>query len=223
MTIAHLLQPAKQPEIVQKTSRMTLWHKLDDQFWVPKAQVRVKIKSCVRIVHYIIQSCFHATTTFRAIAYATPRHAVHTRYALVMHSFTPSSDTPNRLLVDLLDDALSELTFAATLAGLSYDVTHEKAGVYLSVSGYSDKLPLLLRAVVDKLVEFEIKEDRVAVYKEQVRACQLENLRPWANVHVCIDREGVQELLPWSAERARAIFHVGCDQSQGLDTPTKTF
>lgn len=78
-----------------------------------------------------------------------------------------------RLLVDLLDDALSELTYAATLAGLSYDVTHEKAGVYLSISGYSDKLPLLLRAVVDKLVEFEIKEDRVAVYKEQVRSLNL--------------------------------------------------
>lgn len=172
--MAHLRQPEKRPEIVQKTSRMTLWYKPDDQFWVPKAQVRVKIKSCVRIVHYVGRSCFEL-----------PPGRLRMRHPAMLSTpgiLPPPScffvyfDTRSiRLLVDLLDDALSELTYAATLAGLSYDVTHEKAGVYLSVSGYSDKLPLLLRAVVDKIVEFEIKEDRVAVYKEQVRPSNLKN------------------------------------------------
>ncbi|KZT12293.1 LuxS/MPP-like metallohydrolase [Laetiporus sulphureus 93-53] len=52
-------EPAKMPVCIHRTNISTLWHKRDDQFWVPKAFVRVAIKS--------------------PLAYATPRSAVMSR------------------------------------------------------------------------------------------------------------------------------------------------
>lgn len=73
------------------------------------------------------------------------------------------------LFVDLLEDALSEITYDARLAGLYYSVATGKEGLYLFVGGYNDKLPLLLGTVVDTLRDMAIRQDRLNVYTEQVR------------------------------------------------------
>lgn len=38
------LQPSKRPHLIRQTPLTTLWHKKDDQFWVPRAQVIVDIR-----------------------------------------------------------------------------------------------------------------------------------------------------------------------------------
>ncbi|KAH8099586.1 Metalloenzyme, LuxS/M16 peptidase-like protein [Cristinia sonorae] len=40
-------QPAKRPHLIRETSLSSLWHKKDDQFWVPRAQVIIDIRSPV--------------------------------------------------------------------------------------------------------------------------------------------------------------------------------
>lgn len=72
------------------------------------------------------------------------------------------------LLADLLEDDLSELTYDAQLAGLGYSVGNHRGGLVISVSGYNDKLGTLLDTVVRRLVEFEVKPDRLKVISEQV-------------------------------------------------------
>ncbi|PIL27298.1 hypothetical protein GSI_10445 [Ganoderma sinense ZZ0214-1] len=52
-------EPAKYPVLVKRTELSQLWHKKDDQFWMPKAHVRIFVKS--------------------PLAYVTPRHALLTR------------------------------------------------------------------------------------------------------------------------------------------------
>ena len=38
-------QPAKYPTLIKSTASAQLWHKKDDQFWIPKAHVRIVLKT----------------------------------------------------------------------------------------------------------------------------------------------------------------------------------
>ena len=38
-------EPLKQPSLIKKTDLTEVWHKKDDQFWIPKAQVQIDVKS----------------------------------------------------------------------------------------------------------------------------------------------------------------------------------
>ena len=40
-------EPVKRPHLIRKTALSSLWHKKDDQFWVPKAHVIVDIRRYV--------------------------------------------------------------------------------------------------------------------------------------------------------------------------------
>ncbi|EIW56019.1 LuxS/MPP-like metallohydrolase [Trametes versicolor FP-101664 SS1] len=124
--------PAKHPLLAKRTELSQLWHKKDDQFWVPKAHVRIDVKS--------------------PLAYATPRHAML-----------------SRVLVDLIDDALAQVTYDADLAGLSYSVTNQIEGLTVSVSGYNDKIPVLLRIVLEKIRGLQVQPDRLRVVKEEIQ------------------------------------------------------
>lgn len=99
------------------------------------------------------------------------------------------------MFVYLLKDTLNEYSYAAQLAGLSYSIANMKNKIIVSVknvakmlsneilikllrftilqigvSGYNEKLPVLLRKVVDKLVNFEIDAKRFEIIKELVSA-----------------------------------------------------
>lgn len=74
-----------------------------------------------------------------------------------------------RLFADLVRDSLTEYAYDAELAGLNYSFGSFSLGVYLSVGGYNDKLGLLAEDVLKKAKNLEIKPERIAVMKEQVR------------------------------------------------------
>ncbi|KAI0674093.1 LuxS/MPP-like metallohydrolase [Trametes maxima] len=129
-------EPKKYPLLVKRTELSQLWHKKDDQFWVPKALIFIDIKS--------------------PLAYTTPRHAVLTR-----------------IFVDLVEDALAELTYDAGLAGVSYSVMNQIEGLSVFVGGYNDKLPVLLRIVLEKIRDLRVQPDRMQVLKEKIqRECE---------------------------------------------------
>ncbi len=69
---------------------------------------------------------------------------------------------------DLVEDALTEQTYDADLAGLSYKFQGESEGMYVSVSGYNDKLPVLLRTILTEVKNFVVDPRRFEVLKEQV-------------------------------------------------------
>lgn len=74
-----------------------------------------------------------------------------------------------RLYTDLVRDALTEYSYDADLAGLSYDVSNTAEGIHISVGGYNDKLTVLLKVVLDKLKTLTVNPERFEVLKEQVR------------------------------------------------------
>lgn len=73
-----------------------------------------------------------------------------------------------RLFAALVRDALEEYSYDAELAGLQYGVTVDNRGLLLEVSGYNDKLALLLKHVATTMRDMEIKEDRFEIVRERL-------------------------------------------------------
>ena len=67
-----------------------------------------------------------------------------------------------------MTDALNEYSYDAALAGLSYSIEASSLGFYVSVSGYNDKLHVLLRDVLEKAKSLEVRGERLDVMKEKV-------------------------------------------------------
>ncbi|KAI7847937.1 Metalloenzyme, LuxS/M16 peptidase-like protein [Circinella umbellata] len=85
------------------------------------------------------------------LTYATPRNAVI-----------------STLYISLLEDSLTEYSYNAEVAGLSYHLSTDPNGIALNVGGYSDKLPLLLEKVIKRMKTINIAADRFKVIKDQV-------------------------------------------------------
>ncbi|RSL78326.1 hypothetical protein CEP52_017643 [Fusarium oligoseptatum] len=78
------------------------------------------------------------------------------------------SDVKARLFSDLVRDALEEYSYDAELAGLQYNISLDSHGLCLNVSGYNDKLPVLLEKVVTTMRDLDIKEDRFEIVRERL-------------------------------------------------------
>ncbi|RCH96410.1 Insulinase (Peptidase M16), partial [Rhizopus stolonifer] len=124
--------PAKRPDLIENSPLLRLWHKKDDTFWVPRANVWILLRS--------------------PLAYASPASCVKAR-----------------LYADLLKDSLNEYAYDAEVAGLCYNVENQLEGMLLALSGYNDKLPVLLEKVVQKMRHFQVDVERFKLIKEQLR------------------------------------------------------
>ncbi|KDQ61093.1 hypothetical protein JAAARDRAFT_32094 [Jaapia argillacea MUCL 33604] len=130
-------EPLQRPHLIRETPLSSLWHKKDDQFWVPKARVIIEIRS--------------------PFANASPKASVM-----------------SRLFTDLVVDSLTEFSYDADLAGLSYNFASHPLGVFVALSGYNDKLPLLARHVLESVKNLKVDPERLNVMKEEVK-------RQWQN------------------------------------------
>ncbi|KAH8826892.1 Metalloenzyme, LuxS/M16 peptidase-like protein [Flagelloscypha sp. PMI_526] len=130
-------KPAKRPHLIRETSKSVLWHKKDDQFWVPKAYISIELRS--------------------PFSNATAKTAVL-----------------SRLFGDLVNDSLSEYSYNADLAGLSYQLAATTTGMYISMNGYNDRMFVLVKHILEKLKGLVVLPDRLDVMKEQAK-------RDWEN------------------------------------------
>lgn len=73
-----------------------------------------------------------------------------------------------RLFADLIRDALEEYSYDAELAGLQYNVSLDSRGLFIEVSGYNDKLPVLLEQVLITMRDLDIRDDRFDIIKERL-------------------------------------------------------
>ena len=69
------------------------------------------------------------------------------------------------LYVDLLKDSLNEYSYMAELAGLKYTVNASNYGLNVSVSGFSDKMDVLLETVVERIATLKIDPQWFAILK----------------------------------------------------------
>ncbi|CEM19450.1 unnamed protein product [Vitrella brassicaformis CCMP3155] len=93
-------------------------------------------------------------TTFalpKAVAYIT------------MHSGYVSSSLEGRmtslLWTEAVYEALNEYAYEASMAGLNYSLKQNGTGVQLDIGGFNDKLPVLLKAISEKMTAGDFKGD----------------------------------------------------------------
>ncbi len=72
-----------------------------------------------------------------------------------------------KLFTELVRDALEEYSYDADIAGLLYDISVERRALIIEVSGYNDKLSVLLEKVLVTMRDLEIQDDRFAIIKER--------------------------------------------------------
>ncbi|KAN0065153.1 metalloprotease [Thecaphora frezii] len=133
-------KPAPRPTLIFDTPAMRVWHKVDDLFGMPKANLFFVLRN----------------------------PAINA---------TPLSATKTRMLMDLVNDALTEYSYDASLAGLGYALDSQDNNIALSVSGYNDKLNVLLQNIIKELVHFKVDEQRFEIIKDRVR-------RSWENFNM---------------------------------------
>jgi len=80
-----------------------------------------------------------------------------------------------RLYTDVVRDALEEYSYDAELAGLDYSVSSHSSGIEIAVSGYNDKLSVLLEKVLITMRDLEVKPERFDIIKERL----LRGLKNW--------------------------------------------
>ncbi|KAL5611251.1 hypothetical protein FOBRF1_007368 [Fusarium oxysporum] len=74
-----------------------------------------------------------------------------------------------RLFLDLVRDALEMYSYDAELAGLRYKVGLDSRGLFLDVTGYNDKLPVLLDQIVTTMRDLDIKKYRLRLEDRDIR------------------------------------------------------
>jgi insulysin len=103
------------------------------------------------------------------VAIESPIASVLTKY---VHNMVLGLGLPTeylyRLYAALVTDALNEYSYDADLAGLTYSFEASTVGFFVTITGYNDKLHVLLRDVLVKAKDLEVRADRLHVTTEKV-------------------------------------------------------
>ncbi|CAG8679319.1 20595_t:CDS:10, partial [Racocetra persica] len=86
----------------------------------------------------------------------------------IAHS-TPLNSVKTRLYIGLVTDAFTEYAYDAEIAGLVYYLYNHDEGIIVTIQGYNDKSPLLLRNIVEKMKSFQIDPNRFQKIKEELK------------------------------------------------------
>lgn len=124
-------EPAVAPKLIRNDANVRTWFKKDDQFWVPKANIDLCLRS--------------------PIVNVSPRRVVE-----------------GQLYKELVEDSLMEYAYDAELAGLEYSIHHHAQGLDVAISGYNDKMAVLLEKVLVSMRDLEVKEERFEIIKERL-------------------------------------------------------
>ncbi|KAF8163442.1 Metalloenzyme, LuxS/M16 peptidase-like protein [Crassisporium funariophilum] len=79
-----------------------------------------------------------------------------------------------RLYTDIVNDSLTEFSYDADLAGLSYNLMPHSTGLFITMNGYNDKMSVLVRHVLEKVKGLVVNPERLSVIKDQTK-------RDWEN------------------------------------------
>ncbi|MBU2864767.1 insulinase family protein [Reinekea forsetii] len=105
--------------------------------------------------------------------FKTPKVDVHILLETDFANQSALNSSATSLYLMLINDALNEVRYEASLAGSGYGISLVDNGLLIRLYGYQDKLQLLLDTLLLELAEHEINADRLAVKREEF----LRNLR----------------------------------------------
>ena len=97
-----------------------------------------------------------------------PRANVFVTLRNPLASAIPANSVKTRLYCALVKDALVEYSYDAEIAGLEYELGDYYVGMGIDISGYSDKISVLLEKVLITMRDLEVKPERFKVVKERL-------------------------------------------------------
>lgn len=74
----------------------------------------------------------------------------------------------SRVYTELINDALTEFSYAASLAGLGYSFSSYDRGIFFGVTGYTEKIPVLSQNVLETMKSLKFDPERFKVVKDDV-------------------------------------------------------
>ena len=97
-----------------------------------------------------------------------PRANVFVTLRNYLASAAPANSVRTRMYCALVKDALGEYSYDAEIAGLEYELGEYYVGMGVDISGYNDKISVLLEKVLVTMRDLEIKPDRFKIVKERL-------------------------------------------------------
>ena len=97
-----------------------------------------------------------------------PRANVFVTLRNPLASATPANSVRTRLFCTLVKDALVEYSYDAEIAGLEYELGDYYIGMGIDISGYSEKISVLLEKVLITMRDLEVKAERFKIVKERL-------------------------------------------------------
>jgi insulysin len=82
---------------------------------------------------------------------------------------TPSNLIKAVLYYYVFDDAFAEEAYDASLAGLYYSIYTVEDSIHVNISGYNDKVSILVELIMKKLKDLVINPERYKVLKESLK------------------------------------------------------
>lgn len=79
----------------------------------------------------------------------------------------------SKLFTDLFEDSVIEDKYDADLAELSFHLSYGGDSLGIVATGFSDKLAVLLKAMLERAVAFKVDEARFADLVDRVRSTNL--------------------------------------------------
>ncbi|CDK28106.1 unnamed protein product [Kuraishia capsulata CBS 1993] len=117
---------------------------------------------------YLIQSDTFSKTWFKQDdQFLVPKSHIFVKFNLPVATLTPFNSAMSSLFLDLLEDELNEMSYEADIVGLSKSFNVARDGISLEISGYNDKMEVLLHKLIDAFVSFKPTEERFNILKER--------------------------------------------------------
>jgi insulysin len=104
-----------------------------------------------------------------------PKAAVHVYFRTPITHVTARVALLCSIYRDLVNDALVEYSYDADISGLNYEFESHLSGVSITVSGFNDKLHVLLEKVLLQVRDLQIQEDRFNIIHDRL----MRSLRNW--------------------------------------------
>ncbi|MCF7981965.1 MAG: insulinase family protein, partial [Pseudomonadales bacterium] len=100
--------------------------------------------------------------------FKTPRADFYFTIRSVKANDTPAHRLLTEFYVRTVNDQLGEFSYPAYLAGLDYQLYRHVRGLSVRISGYQDKQPELLKAIIKTLKQPRLSEDKFAIFKNEM-------------------------------------------------------
>lgn len=97
-----------------------------------------------------------------------PKASVNVLLRSPLMNPTPYMAVMGQVYKELVEDSLTEYSYDAELAGLDYGISLHSQGMDVAVSGYNDKMAVLLEKVLISIRDLAVKDERFDIIKERL-------------------------------------------------------